>query len=56
VDKKAKKKIDTLHQRIQRLRQQLAGARKQQDDSAETAALVRQIAEAEAEIERLRNG
>ena len=54
VDKKAKKKIQTLNQRIQKLRQQLAGARKQVDDQDELAALEKQIADAEAEATRLR--
>jgi DNA-binding FrmR family transcriptional regulator len=54
MDKKAKKKIDTLHQRIQRLRQQLAGAKKQLDESAEAAALARQLAEAEADLAKLK--
>ena len=54
MDKKAKKKIDTLQQRIQRLRQQLAGARKQQDESGEAAVLQRQLADAEAELAKLK--
>ena len=54
MDKKAKKKIQTLNQRIQKLRQQLAGARKQVDDQDELAALEKQIADAEAEATRLR--
>jgi len=54
MDKKTKKKIDSLQQRLQRLRQQLAGAKKQTDDSAETAALQRQLAEAEAELAKLK--
>ena len=35
MDKKQKKKLQTLHERIQNLRQQLAGARKQMDDPHE---------------------
>ncbi len=54
MDKKAKKKIQTLHQRIQKLRQQLAGARQQADDPGEIEALERQIAEAEAQVEKLK--
>lgn len=56
MDKKLKKKVDTLNQRIQRLRQQLAGAKKQRDDSGEAASLAQQIADAEAEILRLKTG
>ena len=54
IDKKTKKKIDAVQQRLQRLRQQLAGAKRQHDDVQETAALERQIAEAEAELARLK--
>ncbi len=54
MDKRHKKKIDALNQRIQRLRQQLAGAKRQRDDGGEAASLARQIAEAEAEIARLK--
>lgn len=54
MDKKAKKKIQTLHQRLQKLHQQLAGARKQADDPSELKALEDQIASAEAEIAKLK--
>jgi hypothetical protein len=54
VDKKAKKKIDSLHQRLQRLQQQLACAKKQQDESGEMALLQEQIADAEAELAKLK--
>jgi len=53
VDKKVKKKTQTLRQRLQRLREQLAGARKQMDDPAEVRALEEQIASAEAELAKL---
>ena len=56
MDKKAKKKIQTLNERIQKLRQQLAGARKQADDPGELQALERQIADAEAELAKLKAG
>lgn len=54
MDKKAKKKLDALNQRLQKLRQQLAGAKKQADDPSEYRALQQQIVEAEAELARLR--
>ena len=53
MDKKAKKKIQTLRQRIQKLKQQLAGARQQADEPGEIDALEKQIADAEAEIIKL---
>jgi hypothetical protein len=54
VDKKAKKKIDVLHDRITKLRQQLAGAKKQLDDPAEVVRLERDIAQAQAELDKIK--
>ncbi len=54
VDKRIQKKIDTLQERIQRLRQQLAGARRQRDESGEAAVIEQQLAAAEAELARLK--
>jgi len=54
MDKKAKKKIQVLNQRIQTLRRQLAGAKKQMDDPREVQAIEQRLAEAEAELARLR--
>ncbi len=56
MDKKAKKKIQTLNERIQKLRQQLAGVRKQADDPGELQTLERQVADAEAELAKLKGG
>ena len=55
MDKKAKKKIQALNQRLQKLRQQLAGARKQMDDPSELAALQQQVADAEAELAKVKS-
>jgi len=54
MDKKAKKKIDVLQQKLQKLRQQLAGAKKQMDDPDEVARLQQQVADAEAELAKLK--
>jgi hypothetical protein len=54
MDRKIKKKTDVLHQRLQKLHQQLAGARKQLDDPEEVARLERDIATAEAELQKLK--
>ena len=56
MDKKQKKKIDVLNTRIQNLRQQLAGARKQMDDVAEVKHLEEQLAAAEAELAKAKSG
>ena len=55
MDKKAKKRIETVQQRLQKLRQQLAGAKHQMDDPREFQALQKQVAEAEAELARLKS-
>ncbi len=54
MDKKLKKKTHVLQQRIQALRQQLAGVRKQQDDPDELKSLERQLAAAEAELAKIK--
>jgi len=54
MDKKAKKRIDTLNQRLQKLRQQLAGAKKQADDLAELRHLEQQVAATEVELAKLK--
>jgi len=55
MDKKAKKKIDVLRPRLQKLQQQLAGARKQMDDADEVTRLEKEIAAAEAELQKLKD-
>lgn len=54
MDKKIKKKTHVLQQRIQSLRQQIAGAKQQMDDPDELKALERQLAIAEAELSRIK--
>jgi hypothetical protein len=54
VDKKAKKKMDVLRDRLTKLKQQLAGAKKQMDDPAEVGRLERDIAQAQAELEKIK--
>lgn len=54
MDKKAKKRWDVLTQKLQKLRQQVAGARKQNDDPQELAQLEKEVAAAEAELARIK--
>lgn len=54
MDKKAKKRIEVLKQRLQKLRLQLAGARQQNDEPGEVAQLEREVATVESELEKLR--
>ncbi|HEX3658180.1 MAG TPA: hypothetical protein VHV55_20495 [Pirellulales bacterium] len=54
MDKKIKHKIDVLNQRLQKLRQQLAGARKQTDEPDEVSRLERELATVTEEVEKLK--
>lgn len=54
MDKKAKKKIEVLRNRIQKLQQQLSGAKQQDDEPGEVERLETEIAAAKAEIEKLK--
>jgi DNA-binding FrmR family transcriptional regulator len=54
MDKKAKKKQDVLRHRLQKLQQQLAGARKQMDDPDEVRRLEQDIAAAQSELEKIK--
>ncbi len=55
MNKGKKKKIDILNQRLRKLRQQLAGVKTQFDDPDEVEQLERQIHDALAELEKLKN-
>jgi cob(I)alamin adenosyltransferase len=55
VDKKAKKRIVVLQQKLQKLRQQLAGAKQQPDEPGDIARLEKEIAAAEAELQSLKS-
>ena len=54
MDKKAKKKLQTLNQRIQKLRQQLAGSKKQMDDPRELKNIQDELDAAEAELAKIK--
>jgi hypothetical protein len=54
MDKKAKKRIDLLQQKLQKLRQQLAGAKRQLDEPQEVKRLESDITAIEAELSKLR--
>lgn len=54
MDKKAKKRMDVLHVKLQKLRQQLAGARQQPDEPGDIVRLEKEIAAATAEVEKLK--
>lgn len=54
MDKKAKKRLEVLRDRLQQRRTVLANARRQNDDPAETTRLEEEVAELEREIVRLK--
>jgi hypothetical protein len=54
MDKKSKKKLAIINQRLQVLRQKLAGARKQDDEPGEVDRLETEIAELETEVQQLK--
>lgn len=54
MDKKDKKRLDVIHQRLQKLRQQLSGARRQDDEPGEVQRLEKEIATLEAEAKNIR--
>lgn len=53
--KKAKKRLEVIHQKLQQLRQSLAGARKQNDEPGEVQRYEAEIAALEAEAKKLRD-
>jgi DNA-binding FrmR family transcriptional regulator len=55
MDKKAKKRIDLLNTRLQKLRLQVAGAKKQMDEPAEVVRLEKELADVTAELEKLKS-
>ena len=56
MDKKQKKRVDVLQQRMQKLRTLLVAAKKQPDDPAEVPKLEAELAAAHAELARLKQG
>ena len=56
MDKKSKKRLEKVHQQLQQLRQNLAGAKKQQDEPGEVQRLEEKIAALEAEAAKLKAG
>jgi hypothetical protein len=54
MDKKQKKRMEVLQQKIAKLQQLLAGAKKQPDDPAEVPRLEQELAAAHEELARLK--
>ena len=55
MDRKTKKKLQSLNQKIQQLQKQLAGARQHHDDPEEVRALEEQLAKAEEQRAALKS-
>ncbi|MCY3013859.1 MAG: hypothetical protein DWI05_01410 [Planctomycetota bacterium] len=56
MDKKDKKRMEVLQQKIAKLQQLLSGAKKQPDDPAEVPRLEQDLAAAHAELATLKKG
>jgi hypothetical protein len=56
MDKKEKKRLEVLQQKIAKLQHLLAGAKKQPDDPAEVPRLEKELATAHAELAALKKG
>jgi hypothetical protein len=54
MDKKAKKRVEVLRQKLQKLQQQLAGAKQQPDDPADIVRLEKEVAATQAELGKLK--
>ena len=54
MDKKAKKRIDLLNKRMQKIRQQLAGVKQQLDEPDEASRLKKEMEQVQAEITELK--
>lgn len=54
MDKKAKKRIEVLQPKLQKLRAQLAGAKKQPDEPGDIVRLEKEIAAVEKELHELK--
>ena len=54
MDGRAKKRLEVIKQKLQLLRQQLAGAKRQDDEPGEVRKLEQEIATLEAEATKLR--
>lgn len=56
MDKKVKKRLEILHQKLQHLQLQLAGCRQQTDEPNEVRRLETEVAAVEAEIRKWKGG
>jgi len=54
MDTKAKKRIEVLQPKLQKLRQQLAGAKRQPDEPGDIARLESEVAAVEKELRELK--
>ncbi|MCH2401557.1 MAG: hypothetical protein MK364_20745 [Pirellulales bacterium] len=54
MDKKSKKRVEVINQRLQKLRLQVAGAKKQADEPGEVEKLQQEIDQLTEEVVKLR--
>ncbi len=56
MDKKAKKRLEVIRQKISKMEQQLAGAKRQNDEPGEVERLEADIARLKAEATQIKSG
>ena len=54
MDKKDKKKLESLNKRLQLLRQRLAGEKRERDDPSSIPPLEKEIAQLEEQVRRIK--
>ena len=55
MDKKAKKRVQVLRQKLAKLQQQLSGAKQQMDDPEEVPRIEKEIEDAKTEMAKLKD-
>ncbi len=55
LDRKSKKRLEVLRQRLQKLQQQLTGVKQQEDEPGEAARIEKEIEDVRAETQRIKS-
>ncbi len=55
LDRKSKKRLEVLRHRLQKLQQQLTGAKQQEDEPGEAARFEKEIEEVRAEMQKIKS-
>ena len=55
LDRRSKKRLEVLRHRLQKLQQQLTGAKQQEDEPGEAARIEKEIEEVRAETQKIKS-